>query len=233
MFPLIAGAFLLGIVGSLHCIGMCGPLVLRLPFLQKDKGSPLPAAISYHAGKTFCYGLLGLLAGSIGKGFSFFQWQQGLSILAGLSLLVLTLLPAIKARIGMPAFIQRSLNSLFARSGSQNTFSFFLAFGFLNGFLPCGLVYTALAGAIVSGSPLHGFLFMILFGIGTIPSLMSVILLQHTLGNRFRKYMFKSSYYISIVIGVLLVVRGLDLGVPYISPHYNTVSHEMNCCHKK
>ena len=233
MIPIILSAFALGILGSLHCIGMCGPLVMSMPFQKARGGKIVLASILYHIGKAITYALFGLLAGTIGKGFVFFKWQQSLSILAGAILLLITFLPYLKNKIHLAKPIQEGFNKLFALTANQTGLQYFLAFGFLNGFLPCGLVYTALAGASVTATPLYGMLFMLFFGLGTIPSLTSIILFQNKLGTRARKYLFRSSYYISIIIGVLLILRGFNLGIPYISPHLNQETQEMDCCHKK
>jgi uncharacterized protein len=76
MIPIILSAFALGILGSLHCIGMCGPLVMSMPFQKARGGKIVIASILYHIGKAITYSLFGLLAGTIGKGFVFFKWQQ-------------------------------------------------------------------------------------------------------------------------------------------------------------
>jgi len=233
MVALILSAFTLGILGSLHCMGMCGPLVMSMPFKKARDGKIILATINYHIGKALTYSLFGLLAGSIGQTFAFFKWQQILSILAGVVLLLITILPFLKNKIQLSKPIRDGFNRLFALAATQTELKYFLAFGFLNGLLPCGLVYTAIAGAAVTATPLNGMLFMLFFGLGTIPSLTSIILFQHKTGPRLRKYLSKSSYYISIFIGLILILRGLNLGVPYISPHYEMTSNEISCCHPK
>ncbi|GBL34733.1 hypothetical protein EMGBS15_03280 [Filimonas sp.] len=232
MLPILLSALVLGFLGSLHCIGMCGPLVMSMPFQKVREGKTLFATVNYHLGKALTYSLFGLLAGSIGQGFAFFKWQQMLSVVAGLSLLLITFLPILKNKIRLPQAVQQGFNKLFAKAATETDLKYFFAFGFLNGFLPCGLVYTALAGAAVTATPLKGLLFMLFFGLGTIPSLTSVILFQQKMGENLKKYLFRSSYYISILIGVLLVLRGFNLGIPYVSPHVNTSTQEMDCCHK-
>lgn len=233
MLAILVSAFSLGILGSLHCMGMCGPLVMSLPFQRARNGHVIPASINYHIGKAFAYSLFGVIAGSIGQGFAFFKWQQVLSIVAGIVLLLITFLPYLKNKIKLGLPIQKGFNKLFALTANQTDLKYFLAFGFLNGLLPCGLVYTAIAGAAVTATPLNGMLFMLFFGLGTIPSLTSIILFQHKMGPRVRTYLFRSSYYISIIIGVLLILRGFNLGIPYVSPHMNQETKEMDCCHKR
>lgn len=233
MFALLASAFTLGILGSLHCMGMCGPLVMSMPFQRARDGHVLAASINYHIGKAITYSLFGIIAGSIGQGFAFFKWQQVLSIVAGIVLLLITFLPYLKNKIQLELPIQKGFNKLFALAANQTDLKYFFAFGFLNGLLPCGLVYTAIAGAAVTATPINGMLFMLFFGLGTIPSLTSIILFQHKMGTKVRKYLFRSSYYISIIIGLLLILRGFNLGIPYVSPHINQETKEMDCCHKR
>jgi hypothetical protein len=233
MVAIILSAFTLGILGSLHCIGMCGPLVMSIPFQKAREGSIYVATINYHLGKTLTYAFFGLLAGGIGQGFAFFKWQQMLSISAGIILLLITLFPFFKKNVSLPKSIQQGFSRLYSLTATQTALKYFFAFGFLNGFLPCGLVFTAIAGASVTATPLKGLLFMLFFGLGTIPSLTSVILFQQKIGANLKKYLFRSSYYISILIGVLLVLRGLNLGIPYVSPHINQTANKIDCCHKR
>jgi sulfite exporter TauE/SafE len=232
MTSLIFSAFALGILGSLHCIGMCGPLVMSMPFHKVQDGKNYLATLYYHIGKAITYSLFGLLAGSIGKGFAFFKWQQTLSIIAGIALLLITLFPYLKNKIEVAKPIKEGFNKLFSLVSQQTELKYFFAFGFLNGFLPCGLVYTALAAATVTSSPFNGMIFMFFFGLGTIPSLTSIILFQHKISMNARKYFSKSAFYISIIIGVLLLLRGFNLGIPYISPQLNQASSQLDCCHK-
>lgn len=232
MFSLIAAAIGLGIAGSIHCLGMCGPLVVSMPFQHAKANAAIPASILYHGGKTITYAALGLIAGLAGKGFTLFAWQQGLSIIAGVSLLLITFLPSIKRHMHMPGWVKRSFGKLYAVREHGTPLPLFIAFGLLNGLLPCGLVYAALAAATVTADPLKGLLFMTGFGIGTIPSLTAVIFFQAKMAHGLRTSLLRSSYYISIVVGILLILRGFNLGIPYISPAYHPQQHEIDCCHK-
>jgi uncharacterized protein len=232
MIALLISALTLGLLGSLHCVGMCGPLVMSMPFQKAPANKQWLAVLNYHLGKSMAYGIFGLFAGLIGKGFALFQWQQILSILAGVILLLITLLPVLKGKIKLFKPIQDTFHKLFRVAAEKTALRHFLAFGFLNGFLPCGLVYAAFAGATVSASPLHGFLFMVMFGLGTIPSLTAIILLRQKMTLSFRHYLNRSSYYLSVAIGILLILRGFNLGIPYVSPKMGNTSQQVECCHK-
>lgn len=114
---------------------------------------------------------------------------------------------------------------------SNPSIHYFLLLGFLNGLLPCGLVYAALAGAMATGSPITGWAFMLFFGLGTMPSL-SILIFSTKIFHHLAKIFLKSSTILSIFIGILLIFRGLNLGIPYISPSFNSHTHQMSCCHK-
>jgi len=114
--------------------------------------------------------------------------------------------------------------------GLRTYYSVFLI-GLLNGLLPCGLVYIALAGAIVSSGPYEGALYMFLFGLGTIPVLLSATLAGNVIGTRFRNMVKKSVPYFILLIAVLFILRGLNLGIPYISPKMEAKKNHPACCH--
>jgi sulfite exporter TauE/SafE len=138
-----------------------------------------------------------------------------------------------KTKIAMDLTPAKWLRENLPKNGSESkTYTYFFAFGFVNGLLPCGLVYAALAAAMVTATPIQGMLFMVFFGLGTMPALTSIIILKSKNNFAWRKYITKSSYYISIFVGVLLILRGLNLGIPYVSPGLNAETQEMSCCHK-
>lgn len=233
MWLLIFSAFTLGILGSVHCLGMCGPLIMQLPV---NRNSPLQAFISslfYHVGKTFTYAFFGIVAGIIGKGFAFFQWQQWLSIIAGICLLLLTFFPLLKSKINLAPFLQNGFQLLQHTSQKLPKNVYLFMYGILNGFLPCGLVYTALAASMVSGKVGNAVLFMIAFGMATIPSLSMVILLHQKISPSIRKKFSKSAFYLSVLMGVVLLLRGLNLGIPMVSPQMNVEKQEISCCHRQ
>ncbi|SJZ88657.1 sulfite exporter TauE/SafE family protein [Sediminibacterium ginsengisoli] len=217
-------AFILGIAGSLHCMGMCGPLVMAMPFKQAGKSS-LPVYLLF---KTIAYGCLGIFAGLFGRGFALLNWQQVLSVLAGICILIIGLLPGIMRRVPVSSVLQQQYAKWFLRMQQTRKRRYFAVAGFLNGLLPCGLVYAAFAGASVTTSALGGFTYMFLFGAGTIPALLAVIWLKKGVSYNVRKRISRLSVVVSVCIGVLLIIRGLDLGIPYLSP---SASHNEISCH--
>lgn len=215
-------ALVLGFLGSLHCLGMCGPIAFMLP-LDREHAVRKSAQLSlYHIGRLFAYGSIGLAFGFLGKGLSLFGFQQKLSIGMGVLMILIVLLPSkIFQGQRMLRPLQLALGKL--RSSMGNTLKkrspdAFLTLGLLNGFLPCGLVYMALLGALAMAAPLQGGLYMLLFGLGTVP-MMSLVafskgMLQAKLAQRFKKLIPA----FVVLVGLLFILRGLGLGIPYVSP---------------
>lgn len=212
----------IGIVGSLHCIGMCGPIVVALPLKNQNMLTKVLGAVLYNSGRVATYGLLGVLFGLLGKGIHMAGFQQWTSIILGIVMIISVLFPFVfreKITIGnllagMASRLIVRLKKLFA----SRSYGSLLLIGLLNGLLPCGLVYVAIAGAINSGSVISGSLFMVLFGIGTTPLLLLATLASDAIGQRIRQKMQKAVPYFVFMLGVLFILRGMSLGIPYISP---------------
>lgn len=221
-------AFLLGLAGSLHCAGMCGPLVMALPGLglagagghdatRPRRGGWLGRAV-YHAGRIGTYACLGVLFGFIGQSAVWAGFQRWISLAAGAAIL-LGLLVSRRLPLGLPAVrLVSKLKPWFGPLlGRSSPGSLFCA-GLLNGLLPCGLVYAACAGATAAGSVGEGVLFMAAFGLGTVPLMFSL----GWLGARFQSALrFRLQRWVPaslVLVALLLVMRGLTLGIPYLSP---------------
>lgn len=212
----------IGIVGSLHCMGMCGPIVVALPLKNQNLFTKILGAILYNSGRVATYGVLGLLFGLLGRGIHMAGFQQWTSIILGIAMIVSVLFPFVfREKItvgnllaGMAARLITRLKKLFA----SRSYRSLLLIGLLNGLLPCGLVYVAIAGAISSGSVVSGSLFMVLFGLGTIPLLLLVALASDAIGQRIRTKMQRAVPYFVFFLGVLFILRGMSLGIPFISP---------------
>ncbi len=212
----------IGIVGSLHCIGMCGPIVVALPLKNQNLFTKILGAILYNSGRVATYGVLGLLFGLLGRGIHMAGFQQWTSIILGIAMIVSVVFPFVfREKItvgnllaGMAARLIARLKKLFA----SRSYRSLLLIGLLNGLLPCGLVYVAIAGAISSGSVISGALFMVLFGLGTIPLLLLAALASDAIGQRIRAKMQRAVPYFVFFLGVLFILRGMSLGIPFISP---------------
>jgi len=215
-------AFILGLISSFHCVGMCGPIALMLPVDHSNPTKKASQILTYHIGRLLAYGGMGLLFGLLGKGFFVAGIQQKLSIFIGVLMIIVALLPErVFAKYNFSQPIFRMISKLKQKLGSQfkkKSYSSLLTIGFLNGLLPCGMVYVALFGAIAMQSALVGVVYMVLFGLGTIPLMSVVVYLKSFLSLSARNTIQKVIPYVMVVIGVLFVLRGLGLGIPYVSP---------------
>jgi sulfite exporter TauE/SafE len=214
---------------------MCGPIALALPIRNQSVLVKILLVLSYNLGRVFTYSVFGLLFGAVGKGLFIAGYQQILSITLGLLLLAGVLLPATLTRKNkLNAGIFHFFNSIKNRLGilfrSSNKSSMFLI-GLLNGLLPCGLVYMAVAGSVASGDPQRGALFMAAFGIGTAPLMLLLPYVGQYVSASFRSGIRKAVPVFVSALALLLVLRGLNLGIPYISPKLNSEKNEVVCCH--
>ncbi len=215
--------FFMGLLGSVHCIGMCGPLVMALPISQMNPIQKVLATILYHIGKITTYGLLGVVVGVFGKQIPFYDVQQHLSIVIGSLMLVYVLWvfylhPKRKLGFLKIDWLQKPIIAALGKLFKQNNVGSFLLIGFLNGLLPCGMIYLALGSAWANQAALQSGLFMVLFGLGTLPALLMVAFGGQLMGFAFRQKIQKALPYMLFSMGVLLILRGMNLGIPYISP---------------
>lgn len=219
---MLTSALVLGLLGSLHCLGMCGPIAFMLPLDQANNVKKTAQLSIYHFGRLFAYGVIGVLFGLLGKGLSLFGIQQKLSIGIGVLIIVLVLIPGKYLnghRLLSPIYsIIGKVKSKLGAELKKKTPDTFLTIGFLNGFLPCGLVYMALLGAIAMGSPLEGGLYMMIFGLGTVPLMSLVVYSKGMFSNPIKSRIQKLIPVFVVIIGILFIVRGLGLGIPYVSP---------------
>ncbi|MFL0169994.1 sulfite exporter TauE/SafE family protein [Tenacibaculum maritimum] len=227
-------AFIFGLLGSLHCIGMCGPIAFMLPISASNKTTQVLQITSYHLGRLFTYSLIGLLFGLLGKGFYFFGFQQQLSIIVGFSMIFITLAPKTFQKYNFFKPVNRGMLKIKSSLGKElkkKGNDTFFTIGFLNGFLPCGLIYMAIFGALATTDALSGSLYMFLFGLGTIPLMSSVVYLGNFTTGFVRKKIQKIIPYAVVLIGILFILRGLGLGIPYISPlpNLNFITNAQLC----
>jgi len=211
-------ALALGVFGSLHCAAMCGPLLLALPVAPGGAGRFIAGRLLYQAGRVTTYGLLGLIAGLVGKSIFLAGLQRWLSIALGVAVLAGFLLSK-KIAVSAPAV--RLVGRLKAAMGSQLRqpgFRSLVLLGLLNGLLPCGLVYVAVAGAVARGNLADGLIYMALFGLGTLPMMLGIGLSGRAFPLAFRLKMRRAIPAGVCLLGGLLILRGLALGIPYVSP---------------
>ena len=214
--------FLLGFVGSLHCMGMCGPIAFMLPVSHDQPFKKALQITLYHAGRLFAYALIGLVFALLGQGLTAFGYQQHISIAVGILMIVLVIIPQSYIKpvpLFKPFFsFINKLKSELGKALKQKSYDTFFSLGFLNGLLPCGLVYMAVIAAFATTSFSGSILYMVLFGMGTIPMMTGVVYAQSFI-KKYLKFNYRKLIPVAVVIvGLLFIIRGLGLGIKYISP---------------
>ena len=215
-------AFVLGLVGSLYCIGMCGPIAFVLPVDKTSRKKTFAGSFLYHLGRLISYGLIGLLFGLLGRGLYLAGFQQRLSILIGIIMILLVLLPAStlnRFAVSRPLYLWiGQVKSKLGLYLKKTSFKALFLIGFFNGFLPCGLVYMALLGSISTGNAIEGASYMMLFGLGTVPMMTAAIYAGNFFKASVRNRIQKAIPIFVVIIGILFILRGMGLGIPYVSP---------------
>lgn len=219
---MLFSAFILGLISSLHCVGMCGPIAMMLPVDRHNEAKKVTQIITYHLGRLTAYTTIGLIFGLLGRGFFLAGLQQKMSIFIGLAMIAAVLIPErifSKYNFSKPVYkVISNLKSTFGSQFKNKSYKSLFTIGLLNGFLPCGMVYVALFGAIAMQSAGFGILYMLLFGLGTVPLMTIVVYMHSLLKLPFRNKIQKAIPYVAVIIGVLFILRGLGLGIPYVSP---------------
>jgi len=237
MLSLFFVAFSIGIVGSFHCVGMCGPLAMALPLSHNSFMAKCSGALLYNAGRIVTYSVFGLVFGLIGQTAALFGFQQWLSIVAGAAILLFIIMPkkyTINRLVSGKATsfftgLRNRLGLLFTKKNNSSLF----VIGLLNGLLPCGLVYMAVAGAIAAGDVSTSVLFMASFGLGTLPIMWSIAFFGNYVGVSLRQQIRRAYPFMMALMACLLILRGMGLGIPYVSPEMNTKKAEVHgCCVK-
>jgi sulfite exporter TauE/SafE len=230
MDTIFLAALLTGLIGSLHCLGMCGPIVLMLPVGTASKGEFLLSRLTYNLGRVITYAILGAICGLLGHLIILAGYQQVLSIAVGIVILLAFIIPRRFFRKISPSFVNNLTDKLTGLWGkllnSPKAISLFVI-GLLNGLLPCGLVYVALAAASTTGNAVNGSLYMIVFGLGTIPLMLIFSLFSGLLPNKIRLWAPKLIPIAAMALAILLILRGLSLGIPYISPNLQSHSKKI------
>ena len=233
---MLFSAFFFGLISSLHCIGMCGPIAMMIPVDHKNPTKKALQILTYHLGRLTAYALLGLAFGLLGKGLFIAGFQQNISIAVGVLMIIIAIVPEkVFARYNFSKPIYKVISSIKSSLGNQfkrKTFDALFSIGFLNGLLPCGLVYAALFGAIAMQNEVLGVAYMLLYGIGTIPLMSIVVYASGFMSVPLRSKLQRIIPIITIGIGILFILRGLSLGIPFISPAEQSLFVQANPnCH--
>lgn len=214
--------FIIGLLGSLHCIGMCGPIALALPTGPLKSIKFYAGRLLYNLGRVITYSVFGLIFGLIGKNLAIVGLQRWVSIISGIVIIIIVLLPqAVKTGMitKLPfAKITNKLKDAFGSLFRKGSLSSMLFIGIVNGLLPCGFVYVGVAGAIAVGDVGMGVLYMALFGIGTIPVMFITSVAGNFISVGVRQKLTKIIPVLAIILALLFILRGMNLGIMYISP---------------
>lgn len=217
----LATALVLGVAGSAHCVGMCGPIALAVPSPANTRSSRWLSTLLLNGGRLTTYALLGAAIGVLGLGMQLAGLGRVVSLAGGALLLLSVIVPGLLERwwpSGRLALGIGRLRSALARNLKRTAPEALFLTGVLNGLLPCGLVYAALLGAATMASPAEGALFMAAFGLGTWPALVALRMGGGLLGSSTRAWLRKVSPMLISAMALLLIMRGLELGIPYVSP---------------
>jgi uncharacterized protein len=232
--------FIVGLVGSLHCVGMCGPIALALPVFGNNRIKIIWGRLLYNLGRVITYAFLGALFGLFGSRLILFGIQQNLSIVIGTLIFLYVVTPRkIKTKISGTGFYLRIVTFLkthYSKLISRRTNKSLFTIGLLNGILPCGFVYVGIAGATSTGNWISGAGYMALFGLGTTPIMFATAMLGKVINFDLRKRINKLIPVFALLLALLFILRGLNLGIPYVSPKFETPKAEtkqieVDCCH--
>lgn len=238
-------ALIIGLSSSFHCVGMCGPIVAAIPLNRKNNFTIASGLIQYNLGRVFTYAVLGFLIGNIGLTIDTFHILQIISVVLGVIMLIYAWKKYINIHFNVPMLskFQLKLGQLLGKALKSKSPFKYVSLGLLNGLLPCGMVFIALSNALLTGNPLDSSIAMLFFGLGTMPMLISVGFIVNRITPTFRQRMSKLVPYMLSIVAILVILRGLNLDIPYVSPKVSLteeVTKEepaevvMECCkHKK
>lgn len=255
METILLTGLILGLASNVHCLGMCGPIALVLPLNRSNNWTILGGTLQYNLGRTLMYGLLGVVFGLLGVTIQIFGILQWMSIVAGIALVVFAWRKQLKVwfpHVSNPFGIQKGIQRLMGKSMKSKSRFKLIAFGAVNGLLPCGMVYVALLNALLAENLMSSSLAMIAFGVGTLPIMIFVPFMSNKIGTETRKKLNRSIPYVLTVVGLMIALRGMNLGIPYVSPRISMpkaselkednpenengaveTTVQMDCCHSK
>lgn len=224
-------ALLTGLLGSFHCVGMCGPIAMSTPTVGFSLLDRVTGKLIYNFGRIITYSLMGIVLGAFGFGLKLAGLQQSISIIAGVIIILGVLFnhQSLHRFIGNPfsLFSGKLAGKLF----QHKTYLSLLLIGLLNGLLPCGFVYIGLIGAVATQDLWNGGLFMFFFGLGTLPLMFFVSMLGQFISIQTRSKINRFTPLLALLVGCLFILRGLNLGLPYLSPKIGSDQNKVEeCC---
>ncbi len=227
---IISGS-VLGFLTSFHCIGMCGPIAIALPLHGNSKFQKLIGGILYNLGRTTTYIIFGFIFGLLGQSLGALGFQRWVSITAGVLIIITVLSPSLFRSNFITSGIFNSLLSkvkyalkkLFSTKSRGSLYSI----GLLNGLLPCGPLYMAFIISTGTGNTVNAAFFMLMYGLGTIPLLFLITILGNFISMSVRNKINNLLPVLIVIIGILFILRGLNLGIPYLSPKEEMIQEKI------
>jgi sulfite exporter TauE/SafE len=228
----LINGLIFGLISTLHCAGMCGPLAFYIP--TQVKGDKRVFAILYQVGRISIYVAIGLMVYLLGMSFSFFKLQQTLSVVMGSLMVVYVLWPLLKLpKVKWFANVQIIVLKKISAAIGANSNKSALGLGLMNGLLPCGAIYIAALYCASFDQVTDAILYMVLFGFGTMPVFIAAwMLLSKQFSFKVRRFTFLYKA-LPLIVGILMILRGTNLGIPYLSPELENSSQKVsvkNCC---
>jgi hypothetical protein len=209
-------AFVTGLLGSGHCVGMCGALVCGF-FIKAAEGGAGPSAYAaYHGARIGVYTLVGAIAALAGVAListGLLGKLQGiLQILAGVLVILLGLevMGVLRTRLAVGFAPARWLRRVFARAASSGSLAGAGLGGLVNGLMPCALTLAMAVKATAAGSAPAGAGLMLAFGLGTLPSMLLVTVVFARLGARVRGHLLKGAAVVVILMGISTLYQGVS-----------------------
>ena len=229
---IIFSGLILGLMGSFHCAGMCGPIAIALPLRGENIFQKVFGGVLYNFGRTVTYAIMGAVFGLVGQGLEMIGFQQWVSVIMGVLMIASVLFPRLfknqydlnNSLFSFIGKLKKALTKLF----TKKSYGALFLIGLLNGYLPCGLVYIALAGALGTGNIIYGTMFMILFGLGTLPMLLGISLLGNMASVKLRNKVNKFIPAVVVFVGIMFILSGLNLGIPFFSPKKDMINNKFN-----
>ena len=218
----VVSGLVLGFFTSFHCIGMCGPIALTLPLHGESKSHKLIGGIIYNFGRSTTYVIFGFIFGLLGQSLGVLGFQRWVSIIAGILLIITVLSPSLfKSNFNTSGILKLLLSKVklaLKKLFSIRSFGSLYLIGLLNGLLPCGPLYIAFIISTGTGNAITAAIFMLMFGLGIIPVLLFVTILGNFISIPVRNKINSLFPTLIVIIGILFILRGLNLGIPYLSP---------------
>jgi len=212
-------ALLMGLIGSMHCAGMCGPIAISLPYRvgMQTKEETFFKILVYNLGRIITYAFFGLLFGVVGKSFFTMGIQKWVLIALAILLIIVAIFSIdVESKALKIPFINKfntKIKTTLSKALKNATIKSFLYIGILNGFLPCGLVYMAIVAALATGGVINSVLYMILFGLGTMPMMMALGYGGHLLSTKFRRVLRKLYPIFMIIFAILFLMRAFKINM--------------------